>query len=33
MCDGSVRFMSENVDLQIVRRVSDPSDGEPIGDF
>jgi prepilin-type N-terminal cleavage/methylation domain-containing protein/prepilin-type processing-associated H-X9-DG protein len=33
MCDGSVRFMSENVDLQIVRRVSDPSDGEPIGEF
>jgi prepilin-type N-terminal cleavage/methylation domain-containing protein/prepilin-type processing-associated H-X9-DG protein len=33
MCDGSVRFMSENVDLQVIRRVSDPTDGEPVGDF
>jgi prepilin-type processing-associated H-X9-DG protein len=33
MCDGSVRFISENVDTQVVRRVSDPTDGEPVGDF
>jgi prepilin-type N-terminal cleavage/methylation domain-containing protein/prepilin-type processing-associated H-X9-DG protein len=33
MCDGSVRFISENVDLQVVRRASDPGDGEPVGDF
>lgn len=33
MCDGSVKFMSENTDLQVVRRASDPTDGEPIGDF
>jgi prepilin-type N-terminal cleavage/methylation domain-containing protein/prepilin-type processing-associated H-X9-DG protein len=33
MCDGSVKFMSENTDMQVVRRASDPQDGEPIGDF
>lgn len=33
MCDGSVRFLSENTDLQVVRRASDPSDGEPVGEF
>ena len=33
LCDGSVKFMSENTDLQVVRRASDPQDGEPIGDF
>ena len=31
--DGTVRFISENIDTQIVRRVSDPADGEVIGDF
>lgn len=33
MCDGSVRFISENTDVQVIRRASDPTDGEPIGDF
>lgn len=33
MCDGSVRFVSENTDLQVVRRISDPADGEPVSDF
>ena len=31
--DGGVRFISENVDLQIVRRLCDPSDGETLGEF
>ncbi len=33
MCDGSVKFVSENTDIQVIRRVSDPNDGEPIGEF
>ncbi|MBI1346079.1 DUF1559 domain-containing protein [bacterium] len=31
--DGSVKFLSENLDLQIIRRLCDPADGETIGDF
>ena len=31
--DGTVRFISENVDTHIVRRLSDPADGEIIGEF
>lgn len=31
--DGSVRFLSENMNTQIVRRLSDKSDGEVIGEF
>ena len=31
--DGTVRFISENIDTQIVRKLSDPADGEIIGDF
>ena len=33
MGDGTVRFISENIDTQIVRRLSDPADGEIIGEF
>ena len=33
LCDGSVRFVSENTDMQVVRRIVDPTDGEPVGDF
>jgi prepilin-type N-terminal cleavage/methylation domain-containing protein len=33
LLDGSVRFVSENVDLQVVRRIADPTDGEAVGDF
>ena len=31
--DGTVRFISENIDTQVVRRIVDPADGEIIGDF
>jgi len=31
--DGSVRFISENLDFNIVRRLGLPSDGEAIGEF
>jgi len=31
--DGTVRFISENIDTHIVRKLSDPADGEIIGDF
>jgi prepilin-type processing-associated H-X9-DG protein len=33
MADGSVRFVSENVDSFTYRRVSALSDGEVIGEF
>jgi len=33
LCDGSVKFISENTDTQVIRRICDPSDGEPVGDF
>ena len=33
MCDGAVKFISENTDLQVIRRASDPTDGEPTGEF
>lgn len=32
-CDGSVRFLSENINLHIVRRLVDKSDAEIIGNF
>jgi prepilin-type N-terminal cleavage/methylation domain-containing protein len=31
--DGSVKFLSENMDSQNVRRICDPADGEPVGEF
>ncbi|WP_437226448.1 DUF1559 domain-containing protein [Planctomicrobium sp. SH661] len=31
--DGSVRFLSENLDTQIVRRLCNPIDGEVLGEF
>ena len=31
--DGSVRFLSENLDRQIIRKLCDPSDGEVLGEF
>ncbi len=31
--DGSVRFLSENLDKHIIRRLCDPGDGEVIGEF
>jgi hypothetical protein len=33
LCDGSVRFISQNIDTQTVRRLVDRADGEVIGDF
>lgn len=31
--DGSVRFLSENMDIQILRRLCDRSDGETVGEY
>jgi prepilin-type N-terminal cleavage/methylation domain-containing protein/prepilin-type processing-associated H-X9-DG protein len=33
LCDGSVKFVSENTDLQVVRRISIPNEGQPVGDY
>lgn len=33
MGDGSVRFLSDNLDFNTLRRLANPRDGEPIGDF
>lgn len=31
--DGSVRFLSENIDMQTLRRLSTRDDGKPLGEF
>ena len=31
--DGSVRFLSENLDRQVVRKLCNPQDGETLGEF
>ena len=31
--DGSVRFLSENIDIQVGRKLADRADGERLGDF
>jgi len=33
LADGSVRFLSENLDRQIIRRICNPGDGEVVGEF
>ena len=33
LCDGSVKFLSENMDVQVIRRLCDPADGEPVSDY
>jgi len=33
LCDGSVRFISENLDMQTERKISIPNEGEAVGDF
>ncbi len=33
MGDGGVRFLSENIDIQVGRRLADRSDAEKVGDF
>jgi hypothetical protein len=33
LADGSVRFISENTDIHVVRRLGGRAEGEPVGDF
>ena len=33
LCDGSIRFISQNIDTQTIRRLADRADGEVLGDF
>ena len=33
MCDGSVRFIGNNVDMQTFRRLCNRDDGVPLGEF
>lgn len=33
LCDGSVKFISQNIDLVNLKRVSTRNDGAPVGDF
>jgi prepilin-type processing-associated H-X9-DG protein len=33
MCDGTVRFIRQNIDISIWRALSTISGGEPLGDF
>ncbi len=33
LADGTVRFLNENLDTQVVRRLIDRADSEPIGEF
>jgi len=33
MCDGSVRFISENIDLGTWNNLGDSSDGQVLGEF
>lgn len=33
MTDGTVRFISENIDPQVLKAISTPDGGEPVGDF
>jgi prepilin-type processing-associated H-X9-DG protein len=33
LCDGSVRFISENIDYLTYQRVGDRRDGAVVGDF
>ena len=33
LCDGSVRFISENIDYMTYQRLGDRRDGEPVGEF
>lgn len=33
LADGSVRFLSENLDKHIIRRLCNPGDGEVVGEF
>lgn len=31
--DGKVTFLSENIDRHVIRKLCDPSDGQPVGNF
>ena len=33
MADGAVRFVSQNIDQETLRRLADPMDGQPVGEF
>ncbi len=33
MADGTVRFISQNIDQETLRRLADPKDGQPVGEF
>ena len=33
MADGSVKFLTDNVDQKTLRQLSDPTDGEEVGDY
>jgi len=33
LCDGSARFLSDNIDLTTLRNLADRRDGNPIGDY
>ena len=33
LADGSVRFISENIDFQNLKKLSMRDDGQPIGEF
>lgn len=33
LLDGSVRTISENIDSETLRRLADPKDGQPVGEF
>jgi hypothetical protein len=33
LCDGSARFISENISMAVYDRLHDRRDGEPIGEF
>ncbi|HTN00671.1 MAG TPA: H-X9-DG-CTERM domain-containing protein, partial [Planctomycetaceae bacterium] len=33
LCDGTVRFISENTDTHIVRRLCSRADGEVVGEY
>jgi hypothetical protein len=33
MADGAVKFISENIDPQVLKAIATPDGGEPVGDF
>jgi prepilin-type processing-associated H-X9-DG protein len=33
MCDGAVKFVSENADVQVIRAIAGANEGAVVGDF